>query len=148
MQKRFQTFTLLNAQISRQIRRIKSEEMADFELKSGHVSCLYYLHKFGSLTAKELCDVCEEDKANLSRSIEYLEENGYLTTPPEGKNRYKRRYTLTEKGLEVAERLDEKIDSVLAVAGEGVKEEDRAIMYACLSKISANLQRICDEYDK
>lgn len=148
MQKRFQTFTLLNAQISRQIRRIKSEEMADLELKSSHVSCLYYLHTFGKLTAKELCEICEEDKANISRSIEHLEENGYLTTLAEGKNRYKRHYTLTEKGVEVAKRLDEKIDRVLAVTAEGVDEKDREIMYACLARISENLQRICDQYDK
>ena len=147
MQERFQTSTLLNAQISRQIRRIKAEEMANLELKSGHVSCLYYLHSHGSLTAKELCDVCEEDKANISRSIEYLEENGYLTTLSEGKHRYKRHYVLTQKGVSVAERLNEKIDRVLAVTAEGVDEAEREIMYACLAKISANLQRICDQYE-
>lgn len=147
MQKRFQTFTLLNAQISRFLRRIKTEEMAALELKGGHVSCLYYLHKLGKLTAKELCDICEEDKANISRSIEYLETNGYLVTLSEGAHRYKRRYSLTEKGSRAAELLDEKIDRVLAVAGEGIEESDRAIMYACLAKISANLQSICDEYD-
>lgn len=147
MQKRFQVFTLLNAQISRHLRRIKTEEMADLHLKSGHVSCLYYLYNFGKLTAKELCDICEEDKANISRSIEYLEKNGYLITLSEGNSRYRRQYMLTEKGTSVAAQLEEKIDRVLDVAGEGVNEEERTIMYACLAKISANLQSICDEYD-
>ena len=147
MQERFRTFTLLNAQISRCLRRIKTEEMADIKLKSGHVSCLHYLYEVGPMTAKEICDACEEDKANISRSMEYLEQNGYLVPLPDEKRRYKRRYALTEKGTEAAKRLDEKIDRVLAIAGEGVSEEDRAIMYASLAKISANLGRICDEYD-
>ena len=43
MEERFETFTILIARISRSIKRIKSEEMADFELKGPHVSCLYYL---------------------------------------------------------------------------------------------------------
>lgn len=147
MQQRFRNFTLLNAQISRCLRRIKTEEMADIKLKSGHVSCLYYLYEVGPMTAKELCDMCEEDKANVSRSMEYLEQNGYLAPLPDEKRLYKRRYTLTEKGTEAAKRLDEKIERVLSIAGEGVTEADRAIMYASLAKVSANLQRICDEYD-
>ena len=74
MQQRYETFTLLNAQISRCVRRIKAEEMADLSLKSAHTSCLYYLYRNGSLTLKELCEVCEEDKANVSRSI-FLHSN-------------------------------------------------------------------------
>jgi DNA-binding MarR family transcriptional regulator len=147
MQQRFRTFTLLSAQISRCLRRIKTEEMADIKLKSGHVSCLHYLHEIGPMTAKELCEVCEEDKANISRSMEYLEQNGYLIPDPEETGRYKRRYILTEKGTEAAMLLDEKIERMLAIAGEGVSEEDRRIMYASLAKISANLQKVCDEYD-
>ena len=147
MQHRFRTFTLLTSQISRCLRRIKAEEMADLDLKSGHVSCLYYLHQIGPMTARELCEMCEEDKANISRSMEYLEKNGYLSPIPEKRGRYKRRYILTEKGVEAASILDEKIDLILEMAGQGVSDEDRAVMYASLSKISANLQRICDEYD-
>ena len=147
MQHRFRTFTLLNAQISRCLRRIKTEEMADIKLKSGHVSCLHYLHRIGPMTARELCEICEEDKANISRSMEYLEKNGYLTPLPEKEGRYKRHFILTEKGTEAARILDEKIDRILAIAGQGISEEDRVIMYTSLAKISANLQRICDEYD-
>lgn len=147
MQKRFRMFTLLNAQISRCLRRIKTEELADMDLKSGHISCLHYLYKAGPLTAKELCELCEEDKANISRSMEYLKKKGYLLPLQEEGRCYKCRYTLTEKGEEAAARLDAKIADVLTVAGEGVSDADRAIMYACLSKISANLQRICDDYD-
>ena len=79
MKERFKTFTVLIAKISRGIRKIKTEEMAEFNLKSPHVSCLYYLFKSKTLTAKELCDVCDEDKAAVSRSIDFLESNNYIT---------------------------------------------------------------------
>ena len=41
MQERFETFTVLINRISRDIRKIKNQEMADYHLRSVHVSCLY-----------------------------------------------------------------------------------------------------------
>ena len=45
MKERFETFTLLLSKINRSIRKIKTEEMEEFNLKCPHVYCLYYLHK-------------------------------------------------------------------------------------------------------
>ena len=69
MEQRFETFTALVTGISRVIRKIKTEEMAEFHLKGPHVSCLYYWYKEGTLTAKALCDLCDVDKANMSRIL-------------------------------------------------------------------------------
>lgn len=148
MQERFKTFTLLIAKASRCIRKIKTEEMAELDLRSTHVSCLYYLYTMQSLTAKELCEVCEEDKAAISRSLEYLEKNGYLVAMEKEHKKYKRPLELTEKGLEIGKQLSEKIDNILEKASEGVSPEDRIIMYRSLVQISENLQNICENYDK
>ena len=67
MEERFETFTVLITRISRSIKRIKADEMADFELKGPHVSCLYYLSQRDGMTAAELCERCDEDKAAISR---------------------------------------------------------------------------------
>lgn len=154
MNDRFETFTVLIASISRSIRRIKTEAMAEFDLKSPHVSCLYYLYKNPGMTAAELCELCEEDKAAVSRSILYLEKNGYLSRAAmagEGSSRgYGKHYrvpmTLTEKGNEIAARLVVRIDRVLDMVGEGVSDEDRAVMYRTLEQINRNLRVICQEY--
>ena len=108
MEERFETFTVLINQISRSIRRIKAEQMESLDLKGPHVSCLYYLSKNGPLTAAELCDRCEEDKAAISRSLDYLEKNGYLQCP-EGK-RYRRQLLLTEKGIAAGEEICRRVD--------------------------------------
>lgn len=89
MEERFETFTVLIARISRSIKRIKAEEMADFELKGPHVSCLYYLSQQDSMTASELCERCDEDKAAISRSLDDLEKNGYITCASGAGRRYK-----------------------------------------------------------
>ena len=146
MDERFETFTVLINQLSRSIRRIKAEQMESINLKGPHVSCLYYLSKDGPLTAAELCDLCEEDKAAVSRSLEYLEQNGYLQIP-EGK-RYRRPLMLTQKGAAAGAEVSRRIDSVVALASCDVQEEDRRAMYRALSVISKNLEKIYQNQEK
>ena len=136
------------ANINRSIRKIKTEEMAEFHLKSPHVSCLYYLYKKDTLTAKELCDICEEDKANVSRALDYLQTNGYLVRQNEENKKYKSHLALTEMGRGVAGKIADKIDRILEEAGEGISDADREIMYRSLFQISTNLQKRCNQYDK
>ena len=148
MEERFQLFTVLISTLNRSIRKIKTEEMEDFGLKSGHVSCLYYLHKEGRLTAKQLCDICEEDKANISRAIKDMEEMGIIVCETGRKKRYQSPLELTEKGKEMAKELDKKIERVLRVSSEGMTTEERNTMYRCLAIIDKNLQGICNRYEK
>lgn len=144
---RFKTFTVLIANLSRSIRKIKTEEMAKWNLKSHHVSCIYYLYDRKFLTPKELTDISGEDKANLSRSIEHLEENGFVKTEAAHGRKYKVHLTLTEKGKAVGKEIRERIDEILLRSSEGVSQEERDIMYNALMHISHNLQSICDEYN-
>lgn len=146
MEERFKTFTVLIAKINRSIRKIKTEEMAEFNLKSPHVSCLYYLYKEKSLTAKELCDICDEDKAAVSRSILYLEREGYIVCNSDAPKRYKSPLYLTEKGLETGKVIAQKIDGILSMTGDGMTEEEMAVFYKCLGVINNNLQNICNDY--
>ena len=144
MEEKFHTFSLLMANINRSIRRIKSEETAEFDLKGPHASCLYYLYKEKSVTSKKLCELCETDKAGISRSIDFLEHNGYLQKRI--KKRYKSPIELTERGREVAAKIAEKIDGIFAAIAEGLSEEQRRTMYEALETISLRLREVCDCY--
>ncbi len=148
MSDRFETFTLLLGSISRSIYRIKTEEMNAFGLKSSHLSCIYYLYKNETLTARELCDCCDEDKANISRAIKYLEENGYLLCFSKTQKRYQCPLRLTERGREVGHRISERIAHVLEMSGFGVSEEDRTAMYRSLAQIADNMEKACEQYDQ
>jgi DNA-binding MarR family transcriptional regulator len=148
MQERFEQFTVLIAKTSRLIRKIKTEEVAELGLKGMHVSCLYYLYKAKKLTAKELCEFCDEDKGAISRSLDYLEKNGYVYCADTAKKRYKSPIELTEKGLETSMRLSEKIDRALSLGGEGLTEEKRQIFYESLALVCENLERVCKSYQE
>lgn len=147
MIERFEMFTLFMAKCNRAIKKIKSEEMKDLNLKSPHVSCLYYLFKSkNSITASQLCDLCEEDKAYISRSIDYLEKNGYIERITKTEKPYKTPLLLTKKGKEIASVIVKKIDEIVDMASEGLTEENRIIFYKSLALIIKNLQKICDNY--
>lgn len=136
----FEAFTVLISKLNRSIKRIKTEEMAEFHLKGPHVSCLYYLYLSGPMTAAELCERTEEDKAALSRSLEYLETQGYLAGADSGTRRYKCPLRLTDKGRAVGQAVAEKVSRIAAQASCDLSEEERETMYRSLGRICARLE--------
>ncbi len=142
MNGRFETFTVLINRISRNIRKIKNQEMAEYGLRSAHISCLYYLYTAEGLTATELCERCEEDKATISRALDHLESNGYLFCQTSAAKRYKSPLVLTEKGAQVGAKIAEKIDRVLRQISGGLSDSERAEFYRCLSLISQSLDDV------
>ena len=143
MEQRFETFTVLIGRVSRSIKRLKAEQMELLDLKGPHVSCLYYLYRFGPLTAAELCDRCEEDKAAISRSLEYLEDTGYLSCRVTGPKKYRSPLVLTEKGQTAGAEVARRIEGVVEAASEGLAEEERLSMYRSLETICENLEKLC-----
>ena len=148
MIERFETFTVLLNRINRNIRKIKNEEMANYELRSPHISCLYYLYISEELTSKDLCERCEEDKATISRSLDYLEKNEYLICKSQSKKRYNSPFVLTEKGVRAGKRIADKIDAVLEEISVGISDEDRTVFYRSLNIISENIEKVAKFYDK
>lgn len=148
MQKRFEVFTVLINRINRNIRKIKSQEIAAFNLKGAHLSCLYHLYQTDGLTATDLCERCEEDKAAISRSLDYLEKNGYLVCDSLHGKRYKSPFYLTDKGREVGKEIIDKISRILDEVGTGITREERAAFYHSLSAISDSLDTIANNLAK
>ena len=146
MVERFETFTVLLNRINRNIRKIKNLEMANYELRSPHISCIYYIYISGNLTATELCEHCEEDKATISRSLDYLEKNNYLICKSDSKKRYNAPFELTERGMRAGKRIADKIATVLEKISGGISENDREIFYNCLGIISENIDSAAKSY--
>ena len=141
---RFEMFTALINRISRNIRKIKNQEMAEYGLRSAHVSCLYFIYLANRITATELCEKCEEDKATISRALDYLKKNGFILCGEDGGKRYKSPLTLTEKGALVGKKIADKIDGVLDEIGVGLTEEQRSEFYRCLAVISESIDAVAN----
>ena len=143
MDNRFETFTVLVSRISRNIRKLKNQEMSDYNLRSAHISCLYYLYASRGLTATDLCERCDEDKATISRALEYLEANGYLE--PEAERRYRSPLVLTQKGEETGRIIAEKINGILEQISGGLTEAERLAFYRSLAIISDSLDAMVNK---
>lgn len=144
MKERFETFTVLINRVSRNMRKIKLHEMEEHGLRSAHMTCLYYLYDSDHMTATELAERCEEDKATVSRAIEHLEINGFLTYKSRGAKRYKSPLILTKKGRKLGKMISEKVNLIVRQASEGLTEEETDAFYRAFSIISNNLQKIAD----
>ena len=148
MNDRFEMFTVLISKISKNIRRIKNQEMAEYGLRSAHVSCLYYLYIHEGLTATELCELCEEDKATISRALDYLEDNGFILCKAKHAKRYNSTLHLTETGKEIGQKIADKIGCVLDEICNDLTDDQRIELYRSLAIISKNLELCADGIDK
>ena len=138
MIERFQSFATGITICYKYIQRIKSAEMTEFGLKGTHVMCVFFLHHNpDGLTAAELCQLCAEDKAAISRTLSALLEKGYIQS--EGK-KYRAKITLTEKGLQLAKEVDKVIEQWVGFGGDGLEENERESFYHALELISDNLK--------
>lgn len=146
MKQRFENFTIQIAKISRNIKRIKSHEMQEYDLRSSHVSCLYYLFSSRGLTLTELSERCEEDKATVSRSVRDLKRNGYVISEAGSEGRYKAQLLLTEKGMIAGKRIADKISAVLNETDKALTGEELEVFYRCLGVISEELEKIAERH--
>lgn len=147
MESRFETFTGLITKIGRNVKKIKNREMAEYGLRSIHVSCLYYIGLADEITATELTVRCDEDKAAISRALEYLEEKGFIVCESRSAKKYKTPIALTETGREASEKILEKVDLVLDLVSDVLTEEERVSFYKSLSLISDSLEECANNIE-
>ena len=144
MKQRFETFVTAIGQINRSLQKLKSTEMADFGLKGTHVMCLYQLQQHESgLTSAQLVQLCDEDKAAISRCISELQQRGLVESPENTEKRYRKIITLTEEGRKVAAGMDQKIIDAVMNAAQGYSQEERETFYHVLLQVAENLQSAC-----
>jgi len=140
---RFEVFCTAISSISHSMQKIERAEMAKYGLKGPHAQCMLALERYPEgITASKLCEICEKDKAAISRAITELTEAKMVTRfDPEGK-RYRSCLTLTEKGKNVAEHVNRLVYAAVMKASAGYSPEDRQIFVNVLSMIAGNLQVI------
>ena len=141
--RRFETFSMLITKINRNMRKLKAQEMQQFNLRSSHVHYIYYLYKEKALSLKQLSQLCISDKAAVSRGIDELQALGYVKESD--KKQYKLFFSLTEEGEKIGEKLSSRVDAVLEATSKGLSEEERLTFYNNLTIICENLQRLVDD---
>ena len=141
---RFEQFTSAISALYRDVQKIERDEMEKQGLRGAFAQYLLAISRYPEgITAATLCEVCDKDKAAVSRIIAEMESKGLLEKENDGISQYRARLRLTPAGQEAAAFVRARVSVAVELAGTGLSEEDRKSFYSTLERISANLQRIC-----
>ncbi len=143
---RFEVFTLALSEILSSWNKIATEELKPFDLKGTCVVYLIALFKNpDGLTAANLCELCNKDKAEVSRAVAAMEEKGLVSRVNTTVNGYRAKITLTEKGYNATNILRERVKLAVEKGGEGLSDKERDSFYNSLEIICNNLRKISKE---
>ena len=138
MENIFENFTITILRLNKLVQKIKNFEMQEYDLKTIHVMCMYYLNNHpDGLTASELTKLTLEDKAAISRALKVLKEKGYVVYDP---NKYNADIRVTEEGKKLALLICKKADSAVNAGSYDFTEAERNCFYKQLGTIADNLE--------
>lgn len=140
---RYEQFSFLISVIYRHIQKIERDEMVKRGFRGPFAQYLAAIGRFpDGVTAAQLCEMCDKDKAAVSRAVTEMEAHGLIRREAEGETMYRARLVLTEEGRKTADFVAERARLAVTAAGKGMTEEDRRVFYAVLDMIATNLQWI------
>jgi len=146
MLQRFEEFSYAISAIYHNIQRIEREEMDKYGLKGPHAQYLVAMtHCPEGVTAAQLSELCDKDKAAVSRALSELEKRGMVMRELANDTAYRALLKLTEAGRAAARFVSEKATQAVEMAGKGLSDEDRTVFYRVLRAISTNLDAIAQD---
>ena len=138
MESIFENFTITILKLNKLVQKIKNYEMQEYDLKTIHVMCVYYLNnRPEGITASELTKLTLEDKGAISRALKTLQDKGYINYDP---NKYNAVIQLTNEGRQLALEISEKAERAVRAGSYDFTGEERNSFYKELKTIAANLE--------
>ena len=146
MLERFERFSFAISEISRCWRKLASDELAKYGLKSPHATYLTTMYKYpDGITVPNLCEICGKDKSDASRMIAILEEKGLACKNDVGGSLYRGLWILTDEGRTAAEQVSLRASKAVELAGKDLDEQTREVFYRALESITTNLTILSKE---
>lgn len=145
MQSRFEHISYLISAIDRCISQLEREEMEKLGFKGAYAQYLAVLSRFPEgLTPSELSQLCDRDKAAVSRCAARMQEQGLLRKA-ENDRVYKARLMLTEEGRRAADYVNRRAQTAVETVGGQLTDGQRSALYATLEFIAAGLEKLTKE---
>ena len=143
---RFEQFSYVISGINRHIQKIERDEMIKYGYKGAFAQYLVALRRYPEgITSAKLCEICDKDKAGISRVLTEMQEKGLILRETQSDHRYNALIKLTAEGLKAAAYVDERAQAAIEAVGNEMTDENRAAFYATLDFIAAKLQTISKE---
>ena len=143
---RFERFSFAISEISRCWRKLASEELSKYGLKSPHATYLTTMYKYPEgITVPKLCEISGKDKSDASRMIAILEEKGLAQKKDVQGSLYRGLWVLTDEGMNAARQVSMRASKAVELAGKDLSDETRNIFYQALESITSNLTELSKE---
>jgi len=114
----------------------------------GHARILDVLLAQDHITQKELSDLCHMDVTTMSRSLDRLEESGYLVREKDPGCRRSYLICLTAEGAAEAHKVRRMLKMVDDVIWEGLGQDEMDAFCAVMEKICNNLEQCDFKFDE
>ena len=140
---RFERFTYAIVEINRYWHKIAADEMSKYGLKGPFAHYLITLYRYpDGVTSVQLGELCDKNKADVSRALAILEEKGLAVRETQNNSYYRAKIKLTAEGRAAAEQVQQIAERAVGIGGKGLTDEQRQIFYEALERITANLRQI------
>lgn len=140
---RYELFSASIFRLYRDIQRLQREEMEKYGLKGALAHYLTILVRFPEgVTAARLGEICDKDKAAISRAVAEMEQKGLLRRQLSGDSGYRALLVLTEEGKVAADYVARRAEKAVEAAGGELTEEERRVMYTALGQVADKLHAI------
>ena len=114
-------------------------QLAMHDLYRAQWSTMYYLFNYGSATLVELSNYQSVEKPTVTRTINRLEEQGYVEHVP-GKDKREKRMQLTNLGRKIYTEVRITIDKFEQDILKGISEEQQLEAIRVMEEIRTNLK--------
>ena len=146
MVERYEQLSYFIYSIYRSIQRIAKEEMEKHNLRGAYAHYLVALcrHSEGVTSAK-LCEICDKDKAAVSRIVSEMTEKGLVVRKSATETMYRAKITLSQEGEKVAQFIVRRASAAIEAMGNELSEEQRKTLYFALDNIAQKLHILSKE---
>lgn len=140
---RYEQFSFIVSVINRQIQKIERDEMIKHGHKGAFAQYLMIMrHHPEGVTAAQLCELCDKDKAAVSRVTNEMLEKKLIVRSNLNDSTYRAKLVLTEEGSRIADFVAQRAMAAVEAVGNELSDAERKQFYSTLDFIAMKLQMI------
>lgn len=139
MERRIYVLSVSIASVHRSIQRIKANALSEFGMNNIHSMCIYSIGTNPGISSTGICKENSIDKAAVSKAIKELISLGYISRISEGKRAYRTGIFLTQKGLNLFDIVNKKIEETSRLAFKDIDRKGYEETLHTLDTINKNL---------
>lgn len=132
-------------EISRCGVQYRSDNLAQFGLKSIHASYLTEICANPGISQDRLAKLIFINKSNVARQVAVLEEDGFVRRVPSAADKRVMELYPTEKTLEIVPRINEMLLCWENCITHDLSEEEKELITALLGKMSSRAARYMED---